>query len=104
MAYAVAQRTQEIGIRMALGAGRSDVLRLVCGQALRLAIAGMVAGALLSFALTRFLANMLFGVKPTDAVTFAGVSALLIATALIASLIPALKATRVDPVTSLRAQ
>ncbi len=104
MAYTVVQRTQEIGIRMALGAGRSDVLRLIGGQALRLSLAGMAAGALLSFALTRFLGSMLYGVKPTDAATFAGVSTLLIATALTASLLPAVKATRVDPVTSLRAQ
>ena len=103
MAYSVVQRTPEIGIRLALGAGRLDVLRLVCGQALKLALAGVAAGSLLSFALTR-LSSMLFGVKPTDGVTFAAVSLTLITTALLAGLLPAWRATRVDPVTSLRSQ
>ncbi|HEY2015641.1 MAG TPA: ABC transporter permease [Bryobacteraceae bacterium] len=104
MAYSVVQRMQEIGIRIALGAGRGDVLRVVVGHALKLALAGVAAGAILSLVLTRFLSGMLYGIQPTDAATFAGVSALLVVTALVASSVPALRAARVDPLASLRAQ
>ncbi len=103
-AYAVAQRTQEIGIRMALGAKRGDVLRVVVGEALRLAVAGVAAGAVLSFAVTRFLATMLYGIQRTDAATYAGVGALLVVTAVLSSLIPAWRAARADPLASLRVQ
>ncbi len=104
IAYSVAQRTQEIGIRMALGAGRTDVVRIVVTHALKLSLAGVAAGAILSLPLTRFLSNMLFGVQPADAATFAAVCALLVGTAFLASLVPALRASRVDPLTSLRVQ
>lgn len=104
MAYAVVQRMQEIGIRIALGANRTDVLRIVVAQALRLSLAGVVVGAILALGLTRFLAKMLYGVQPTDAVTFGGVAVLLVFTALVASAIPALRATHVDPLASLRVQ
>jgi putative ABC transport system permease protein len=104
IAYSVAQRRQEIGIRIALGAGGGDVLRTILGDALRLSLAGAAAGVILSLALTRFLSNMLYGIRPADPATFLAVCALLIAAALAAGAIPALRATRVDPLTSLRAQ
>ncbi|MBZ5727632.1 MAG: ABC transporter permease [Acidobacteriia bacterium] len=103
-AYSVAQRRQEIGIRMALGAKRGDVLRTVVGEALRLAVAGVAAGAAMSLALTRFLAGMLYGIQLTDGATYAGVGILLVATAVVSSLIPAWRAARADPLASLRVQ
>jgi putative ABC transport system permease protein len=104
MAYLVAERTHEIGIRMALGADRRDVLSLIVGQGLKLAGAGVAAGLLLAAGLSRFLSTVLYGVGTTDALTFAGVAALLIALAAAATYLPAWRATRVDPVTSLRTQ
>jgi predicted permease len=104
MAYSVSQRTQEIGIRMALGAQTSDVFRPVLGQALRLAIMGVGIGLALSFALTRLIASQLVGVSATDPLTFVGVSCLLCGVALAASYIPARRATRVDPLAALRAE
>ena len=80
------------------------MLRVIVGRALKLSLGGVAAGAVLSFVLTRFLAKMLYGVQPTDVLTFGLVSALTIATALVASLIPAWRATQVDPLTSLRAE
>ena len=104
IAYSVTQRTQEIGIRMALGAQRSHVLRLVVGQAMLLASAGIVLGAAGAFALTRLMANLLYGVRPSDPVTFAAVAAVLAAVALLASVLPGRRATRVDPVVALRTE
>jgi putative ABC transport system permease protein len=104
MAYLVAQRTHEIGIRMALGADRKEVLALIVGQGLKLSVAGVAAGLLLAVGLSRFLSTVLYGVGTTDAATFAGVGELLIALAAAASCLPAWRASRVDPVTALRAQ
>jgi putative ABC transport system permease protein len=102
MSYFVNQRTREIGIRVALGAHRADVLRLVAGMGLKLAAIGVTIGVALAFGLTRLISTFLFGVKPTDVVTYAVVSAVLIAVALLASYIPARRATKVDPMTALR--
>jgi predicted permease len=102
IAYSVSQRTQEIGIRMALGASRRDVLRMVVGSGLRLAIAGVLIGVALSLAAGRFISTLLFGVRATDPLTFSAVAAALLATAVIAAWIPARRATRVDPMVALR--
>jgi putative ABC transport system permease protein len=101
IAYSVTQRTQEIGIRLALGAQRSDVLRMVVGQAAMLAVAGVVMGAVF---LTRLMEDLLFGVKPFDPLTFGVVAAGLTGVALLASYVPGRRATRVDPVIALRAE
>lgn len=101
-AYYVTQRTQEIGIRMALGAQMSDVLKLVLKGGMALALFGIVAGLAGAFVLTRWMTTLLFGVKPTDALTFIAVSICLLATALLACYIPARRATKVDPLVALR--
>jgi putative ABC transport system permease protein len=102
MAYTVAQRTHEIGIRMALGAQHQDVLRLVVGEGFKLALAGVAIGLAGAAALSRVLESFLFGVGQRDALTFFSVAALLLATALLACYIPARRATGVDPMVALR--
>jgi len=102
MAYAVSERTHEIGVRAALGADRGDVLRLVLGEAATLAATGVAVGLVGAAVTTRLMRALLFHVEPTDAVTFAGVSALLVVTALVASYVPARRAVRVDPMIALR--
>jgi len=104
IAYSVTQRTQEIGIRMALGAQRGDVLRMVVKQAIVLAAVGIAAGGTGGLALTRLMEGLLFQVKPADPLTFVAVSAVLAAVAILASYIPGRRATRVDPVIALRAE
>ncbi len=102
MAYAVARRTNEIGIRMALGAERSDILRLVATQGLKLTFIGLGIGILASLASTRLIGTLLYDVKPTDPLTFVSVSLLVTMLALLASYLPAHRATKVDPMTALR--
>jgi putative ABC transport system permease protein len=102
LAYSVAQRTHEIGIRMTLGAERAGVLRMVTSEGLTLAALGVVMGIAGAFGLTRLIASMLFAVRPGDPVTFVSVSLLLVAVALVASYIPARRAAKVDPMVSLR--
>jgi len=102
ISYSVSQRTQEIGIRMALGASAADVLRLVLGQFMRLTVIGVVLGLIGAYALTRLMTSLLFGVTPTDVATFVLVALILSLVALVACLIPARRATRVDPLVALR--
>ena len=102
MAYTVAQRTREIGIRMALGASRKNVMGLVLKQGVTLVSTGVVIGLGLAFGVTRFIASSLFGVTAVDPLTFAGTSLLLIVVSLVASYIPARRATKVDPMIALR--
>jgi predicted permease len=102
LSYEVSRRTREIGIRMALGAERADVLRGIAGQGLRVTVVGVVAGIAGGVAVTRFLSSLLFGLKANDPITFAGVSLILIAVALVACYLPARRATKVDPMVALR--
>jgi len=102
ISYTATQRTHEIGIRMALGAERADVLRMVVAHGLRLSLIGIGAGLAAALVLTRLMSSMLFGVRPTDFVTFAAVSLLLAGVAVLASYVPARRATRVDPIIALR--
>jgi len=102
MSYFVSQRTQEIGIRMALGARRDDVLRLVIGQGMAQTVLGIALGILASLGLTRLLSGLLFGVSATDALTFATITGLLLLVALLANYIPARRASRIDAIIALR--
>ena len=104
LSYAVSQRTQEFGVRLALGAQRRDVWQLVAGRALRLVALGVVIGLVLAGAVTRLMQSMLYNVRPTDPLTFGAVVALLALTALAACQLPAIRATRADPLTALRAE
>jgi len=102
LSYLVSQRTQEIGIRMALGADRATILRLVMRRGLLLAVAGIGVGLAASFAATRLMASLLFNVEPTDPATLAAVAAIIVVVATLACLVPAWRATRVDPLVVMR--
>jgi putative ABC transport system permease protein len=102
LSYIVSQRSREVGIRMALGASRGNVLRLILAQGARLTGIGLGAGLVTAIAVTRLLRTLLLDVSPTDIPTIAGVSALLASVAILASFIPAHRATRVDPIMAIR--
>jgi putative ABC transport system permease protein len=102
IAYSVTQRTQEFGVRMALGASRRDVLRLVLGQGTRLTLLGIGLGIVAALIVTRLMATLLYGISATDPLTFTSVALLLALVALAACYIPAQRATRVDPIVALR--
>jgi ABC-type antimicrobial peptide transport system permease subunit len=104
LSYTVGQRTREIGIRMALGADRSQVSRMIVGQAFRLTAAGILLGLFGAFAAARWIASLLFGVQPLDALTFVGTCLLMLSAAILASSAPAWRATRIDPAVALRTE
>jgi putative ABC transport system permease protein len=104
LAYAVSQRTPELGIRQALGAQKRDILKLVLKQGMKVALAGVALGLISGLAITRLMKNLLFGVAATDPVTFAGIALLLIFVAMLACYLPARRATKVDPLTALRSE
>jgi len=104
IAFTVNRRSQEIGIRMALGAERKDIVRMVVGQGLKLAVVGTAAGLVASFFAMRLMSTMLYGVKPTDPIAFAGSALLVVLVALLAAWIPARRAAAVDPMQALRAE
>jgi predicted permease len=102
--YLISERTREIGVRMALGARRSDVLRLVVGQGARMVFLGVLVGVAASLALTRLMSNQLYGVSARDPLTFIGVAVVLLLVAVFACYIPARRATRIDPIIALRCE
>jgi len=102
ISYSVAQRLREIGVRIALGASRGDILRLVLRQGLAPVVAGTLFGLALALAATRLLASLLYQVSPTDPPTFAAVTALLLVSSAMACVVPAMRATRVEPIVVLR--
>jgi putative ABC transport system permease protein len=104
LAYAVSQRTQEIGVRVALGAGRRDVVRLIVGQGLGLAAVGIVLGLIGSFGVTRVIGSLLYNITPTDPATFAGAAIFIVIVALFASYVPTRRAIGVDPLIALRSE
>jgi ABC-type antimicrobial peptide transport system permease subunit len=104
VSYSVTQRTRELGVRMALGADAGATLRLVLGRSMLLVGSGAALGIVLSMAVTRAMGVMLYDVSPFDPIVFAGVSSLLVAAGLVASIVPAIRATRVDPIVALRVQ
>jgi ABC-type antimicrobial peptide transport system permease subunit len=104
VAYTVSQRTRELGIRIAIGATRGDVLKLILGQGLKLSVIGMIGGLIIALIVNRFSAHLLYGVSATDPVTFTIIPVLLLGVALLASYFPARRATRVDPTMALRSE
>src|SRR6267378_5013693 len=102
MAYSVSQRTREMGIRISVGAKQGDVLKLILGQGLTLAVIGIIGGLIIALAVTRLSAHLLYGVSATDPVTFTGIALLLLGVALTASYFPARRATKIDPMIALR--
>ena len=102
IAYSVSQRTREIGIRMTLGGERDDVLRLILGHGTKVALIGVAIGIAAALGLSRFLSSLLYGVKPTDPLTFLGVTIMLVLVTLLACYIPARRAMRVDPMVALK--
>jgi ABC-type antimicrobial peptide transport system permease subunit len=104
ISYLVGQRTQEFGIRLTLGAQPKDLFRLVLGHGLKMALGGVALGLIAALLLTRLMANMLYGVSATDPATFVIIALLLMAVAVLASLVPARRATKVDPMLALRSE
>jgi putative ABC transport system permease protein len=102
LSYSVRQRTRELGILMALGAQAGDVLKMILTQGLKLALIGVVIGLAAAFALTRWMESLLFGVRPTDPLTFGVIAVALLCVSLLACYVPARRATKVDPLVALK--